>query len=54
MPARSVIALHPSRFGRRPLFRASSAPSPVRARDDLRLFAGTFASGFLFVSILIA
>jgi hypothetical protein len=54
MPARSVIALHPSRFGRRPLFRASSTRLQVRASNDLRLFAGTFASGFLFVSILIA
>jgi hypothetical protein len=42
------------RFGRGPIFRVPA--EPVRAiaiSDDLRLFAYTFAAGFLFVSILI-
>ena len=43
------------RFGRRAPFTA--APRPVRTSaisDDMRLFAATFAGGFLFVSILLA
>jgi hypothetical protein len=43
------------RFGRRAPF--TVAPQPLRARaisDDMRLFATTFAGGFLFVSILLA
>jgi hypothetical protein len=43
------------RFGRRAPFIAP--PQPVRASpisDDMRLFAATFAGGFLFVSILLA
>ena len=43
------------RFGRRAPFTAP--PQPVRTSaisDDMRLFAATFAGGFLFVSILLA
>jgi hypothetical protein len=42
------------RFGTRApaRFEAEALPAP-NARDDLRLFAATFAAGFLFVSVLI-
>jgi hypothetical protein len=51
--ARSAIALDPRRFGRAPS-REPAVPSVDRQRsDDLRLFAMTFAAGFLFVSVLI-
>jgi len=51
---RPAFAQHPSRFGRGPT-RIVALPA-VRATgiaDDLKLFAGTFLAGFLFVSILI-
>jgi hypothetical protein len=50
---RPMIAAHPIRFGRSQvrLARHSSVPSSLGA--DIRLFAGTFLAGFLFVSILI-
>ena len=46
---------HPRRFGRRQPFAVVFAePAPSTAiRDDVRLFAATFAAGFLFVSVLI-
>lgn len=48
---RPAIAIHPLQFGRRHALSAqASAPS---AADDLRLFATSFAAGFLFVSVLI-
>ena len=52
--ARPGIARDPRRFGR------STARACVLARpqrsvgDDFKLFATTFAAGFLFVSVLIA
>ena len=52
---RHAVRFHSRRFGRRAPFVAPA--QPVRApaiSDDLRLFAATFAGGFLFVSILIA
>ena len=52
--ARPATALDQRRFGRRPAARADA--QAVRAPgldEDLRLFAVTFAGGFLFVSILI-
>ena len=51
---RPVIALHPFRFGRGAA-RLTDTPSPRRINlsDDVKLFATTFAAGFLFVSILI-
>ncbi len=52
--ARPPFALDPRAFGkgrRRVLDGGHSAPS--RLADDLKLFATTFAAGFLFVSILI-
>ena len=52
--ARPIVAAHPLAFGRR-RFGVPSAPvAELSARDDLKLFATTFAAGFLFVSVLIA
>ena len=44
------------RFGRARvrLLDAAEAPESPALSDDLKLFAGTFAAGFLFVSLLIA
>ena len=51
--SRPAFALSQRRFGRRPV-RALAVPAPQsNLGDDLRLFAATFAAGFLFVSILI-
>ncbi|MFL6850845.1 MAG: hypothetical protein ACJ8EH_08325 [Sphingomicrobium sp.] len=50
---RPPFASHPSRFGRGPVrAMAVTAPNPALS-DDVKLFAGTFIAGFLFVSILI-
>jgi hypothetical protein len=51
---RRPVRFHPRRFGRRAPF--TDAPRPARASaisDDVRLFAATFAGGFLFVSVLL-
>jgi hypothetical protein len=51
---RPAVAIDPRVFGRREIPRPE-APE-VRSSnlgDDLRLFAATFAAGFLFVSVLI-
>jgi len=46
--------MDPRLFGRAPLHGADAPPMRVSTlADDLRLFALTFAAGFLFVSILI-
>ena len=51
---RYALAIDPRRFGRRPVATAVAAPLPASTLgDDLRLFAVTFAGGFLFVSVLI-
>ena len=51
---RPSYALDPRRFGRAAIPFADVAPTGLNRRgDDLRLFALTFAAGFLFVSILI-
>ncbi|HXH53034.1 MAG TPA: hypothetical protein VNH53_06365 [Sphingomicrobium sp.] len=53
--ARSVIALDPRLFGRRQSFVLDESPQPSMALgEDARLFATTFAAGFLFVFLLIA
>jgi len=52
---RRPVRFHSRRFGRRMPFTAPA--QPVRApmiSDDVRLFAATFAGGFLFVSVLLA
>jgi hypothetical protein len=52
--SRPAFALSKRRFGRGPArFTAEPAKGERRLSDDLKLFAGTFATGFLFVSILI-
>jgi hypothetical protein len=51
---RPVIAIDPRQFGRRPLpwlREPERASRPIS--DDLRLFATSFAVGFLFVTVLI-
>ena len=54
MTTRSVPARARS-FGRRPPFASEAAAMPAPAlSDDLKLFAGTFAGGFLFVSVFLA
>jgi hypothetical protein len=53
--ARSASAVHPRRFGRGPrkvLELTPTAAHPIS--DDLKLFATTFAAGFIFVSVLLA
>ena len=51
---RSLSNTHPRRFGRGPVRTLSAAAAPkMNLSDDLKLFAGTFVAGFLFVSILI-
>lgn len=52
--ARPAFSADPSRFGRRPVFVPGDAADADGISDDLRLFAMTFAGGFLFVSLLIA
>jgi hypothetical protein len=51
---RPALALDPRRFGRRFVLREARPVSSPRYSDDLKLFATTFAAGFLFVSLLIA
>ena len=42
-------------FGRRQPFTGEAATMPAPALgDDLKLFAGTFIAGFLFVSVFLA
>jgi len=52
---RPILANDPRAFGRGPRFVLASAAEakPVSIGDDLRLFAMTFAAGFLFVSIFL-
>ena len=51
--ARPAHAIDPRRFGRRPIAVAAALPAKPTLNEDLKLFAITFAAGFLFVSILI-
>ena len=54
-PARAMAAaVDPRDFGRGPRWTVEPDRSSNRISDDLRLFATTFAGGFLFVSLLIA
>ena len=52
--ARPSFALHPFRFGRGRV-RVLNAPEQVGSglSEDVKLFATTFAAGFIFVSMLI-
>ncbi len=50
-----ALPVDPRLFGRKAIPAALAAPLPASGiSDDLRLFAVTFAAGFLFVSILLA
>ena len=53
--SRPAFAIRQRRFGRGPVrvLQELAATSESSLSDDLRLFAATFAAGFLFVSILI-
>ena len=51
---RPVIAIDPRHFGRRfPGFVLGDDEREIRLGDDLKLFATSFAIGFVFVSVLI-
>lgn len=53
--ARPIFALDQRCFGRGPTWMTAAPPEPaISLSDDLRLFASTFAGGFLFVSLLLA
>ena len=46
--------IDPRRFGRAGARAVCAAAAPPALNSDLKLFATTFAAGFLFVSVLIA
>ncbi len=51
---RALAAADPRRFGRSRAFALGlPAEAATTATDELRLFAATFAAGFVFISILI-
>ena len=53
--ARTASAIHPRRFGRGPVRDLERAvPAVASISDDLKLFATTFAAGFIFVTVLFA
>ena len=53
--ARPAFAPHPRAFGRGRIRELAAPAIPAAAiSDDLKLFASTFAVGFLFVSVLLA
>ena len=53
--ARPAFAPHPRLFGRGRIRELAAPAIPGAAiSDDLKLFASTFAVGFLFVSVLLA
>ncbi len=52
----AAFSVDPRRFGRRPAYvlaEAQTAPAPSMS-DDVKLFATTFAGGFLFVFLMVA
>jgi len=54
---RAPIAANPLSFGKAPKPAVTPAPAPVcqsTLSDDVRLFATTFAAGFIFVSLFLA
>ena len=52
--ARALVASDPRRFGRAAAWQLDVPSEPRWALGaDLQLFAGTFAAGFVFVSVLI-
>ena len=52
---RPVNAAHPRHFGRGPVRQLDHVlPTGNLVSDELKLFATTFAAGFIFVSVLLA
>lgn len=51
---RLELSTNPRAFGRRVVGPSCKPPARAASGDDLRLFATTFAAGFLFVTVLIA
>ena len=52
---RTAGAVHPRRFGRgQRKVLAPNEPAPALFSNDLKMFATTFAAGFIFVSVLLA
>ena len=49
----TLVRSYPS-FGRRPTPQSGEAAPATRLADDVRLFALTFAGGFLFMSVYLA
>jgi hypothetical protein len=52
----AAFSVDPRRFGRRPVYtvaEAHAAPASTIS-DDVKLFATTFAGGFLFVFLMVA
>ena len=50
-----VPTLSPRAFGRRPAFAHAIEPAPAQSlSDELRLFALTFAGGFLFMTVYLS
>jgi hypothetical protein len=52
----AAFSVDPRGFGRRPAYLVGEAPTaPAHSlSDDVRLFATTFAGGFLFVFLMVA
>jgi hypothetical protein len=50
---RPAIAADPRLFGKGPLRLVEAEPASPAILDDIRLFATSFAAGFLFVAVLI-
>jgi hypothetical protein len=50
---RTLVAADPRLFGRAACAQVAQEARAWNAGDDLKLFATTFAAGFLFLSILI-
>jgi hypothetical protein len=46
--------LQSSRFGRKDSYAAAAVAAPSTLADDIRLFAITFAGGFLFMTVFLA
>jgi len=51
---RPALAMDPRCFGRRVVTYSEPRPAGWIISDDVRLFATTFAAGFLFVSVLLS
>jgi hypothetical protein len=53
--ARPVSAARPPQFGRGPVRQLEQAhPAAKSVSDDVKLFATTFAAGFVFMTVLLA